>query len=148
MFGLRLHRGIVVLAVAALALVAACGDDDATETTATTAATTTAAVTTSAVTTTAVTTTTAVPATTVAGGATITVANFQFSPADVEITVGQTVAFNFTGGTHTASAVDGSWSSGEKSSGGNFEISFDQPGTYAFVCQIHGSMQGTITVTG
>ena len=143
MFGLRLHRGIVVLAIAAFAVVAACGDDDATETTATTAATTTAAVTTSAVT-----TTTAVPVTTVAGGATITVANFQFSPAAVEITVGQTVTFTFTGGTHTASAVDGSWSSGEKSSGGSFEISFDQAGTYDFVCQIHGSMQGTITVTG
>jgi plastocyanin len=142
MFGLRLHRGIVVLAIATFAVVAACGDDDATETTATTAATTTAAVTTSGVTTTAAT------ATTIAGGATITVANFQFTPADVEITLGQTVAFSFTGGTHTASAVDGTWSSGEKSAGENFEIVFDQPGSYDFVCQIHGSMQGTITVTG
>jgi plastocyanin len=142
MIGLRLHRGIAVLAVATLAVVAACGDDDATETT-TTAVTTTAAVTTSAVT-----TTTVAPGTTIVEGATITVANFQFTPADVEITVGQTVAFIFTSGTHTASAVDGSWSSGEKSAGGNFEIAFDEPGTFDFVCQIHGSMQGTITVTG
>lgn len=143
MFGLRLPRRAAILAVATLALVAACGDDDATETTTTTAASTTAAVTTSAVT-----TTTAGSATTIGGGAEITVANFQFTPAEVEISVGQTVTFAFTGGTHTASAADGTWSSGEKTAGGNFEISFDQPGTYDFVCQIHGSMQGTITVTG
>ena len=125
----RLHRLVAVLIVT-VGLLAACGDD----TTATTAAATTTSATTA-------------PATTVPGGATISVSNFKFEPADVEITVGQTVTFSFVGGTHTATADDGSWSSGEKSAGGNFEVSFDQPGTYAFHCEIHASMQGTITVT-
>ena len=141
MTGLRLHRSIVTFIIAASSAVVACGDDATTETTLSTT-------TTAAVTTTLGATTTVAPATTVAGGATITVSNFEFSPAAVEIAVGQTVTFTFTGGIHTASAVDGSWSSGEKSSGGSFEVSFDRPGSFDFVCQIHGAMQGTITVRG
>ena len=118
-------RRIAAVLIAVIGLVAACGDDDA--------ATTTAATT---------------SATTVVGGATISVSNFKYEPADVTITPGQTVTFAFLGGTHTATADDGAWSSGEKSGGENFAFTFDQPGTFAFHCEIHASMQGTITVTG
>ncbi len=48
---------------------------------------------------------------------------------------------------HTATAEDGSFDSGTLASGATFEHTFSDPGTYAYLCQIHPDMTGTIEVT-
>ena len=37
--------------------------------------------------------------------------------------------------------------SGSMKQGGTYSHAFDKPGTYAYHCQIHNIMKGTITVT-
>ncbi len=49
--------------------------------------------------------------------------------------------------THTVSADDNSWSSGDLESGESFIMSFTQAGTYAYHCEAHPYMKGTIIVT-
>ena len=48
---------------------------------------------------------------------------------------------------HTASASDGSFDTKKLQGGATVEIvAPSKPGTYAFVCKIHPSMKGTLTV--
>ncbi|MEX1207185.1 MAG: biphenyl 2,3-dioxygenase [Acidimicrobiia bacterium] len=75
----------------------------------------------------------------------ISVSNFQFSPANRTITVGDTIVWSFTGGTHTTTGNGGVWDSGVRSSG-SFSRQFNSAGSFGYVCSIHGSMTGTITV--
>ncbi len=127
-------RLFIVAAITALATItASCGDDDTTETTAATTTTAAGATTTVA---------TTIPS---IAAATIAVSNFQFTPGEVTIAVGETVTFAFAG-THTTTAVDGSWASGNKSAGETFDVTPAAAGTYEFFCSIHASMRGTITV--
>ena len=130
---MRTRLGLV-LAVFAL-VVAACGDDGAGTTTATGATTTDAVV-----------TTTVASSTTGGGGEAteIEVASFTFNPGELTVAAGTTVRWvNQDGVTHT----DGVWN-GSLSSGGTFEFTFDTPGTYGYICNIHSTMQGTVIVTG
>jgi plastocyanin len=79
----------------------------------------------------------------------------QFVPGSVDIATGESVTWAFTGGTHnvngtTGPAEDADWpevNSGFHSSG-EFRYTFNQPGTYAFVCDAHAGMGGTVNVTG
>jgi len=122
-----------ILLIPLVLVAAACGDDDA-------ATTTTAAPTTTAETTT---TTAAEPS-----PAIITISDFDFGePITVE--VGRTVTvFNEDGATHTWTSTEGVFDSGDLAQGESFEFTFEEPGEYAFFCEIHPSMTGTITVTG
>lgn len=129
-------RLVPVLLLALLA--GACGDDGG-------VATTTAAPTTTAPTTTV---TAAPPTTGGAAAATVEVASFSFTPADVAITVGDSVAFTWASGTHTVTARDGSFDSGPLSSGATFTAAFATAGTFEYFCNFHASMRGTITVSG
>jgi len=116
------RRLVTLLAVLTLALVA-CGDDD----------------------TTASTTTTGGGAN---GDATIVIEDFAFN-APATVASGTTITVqNRDGTTHTWTATDGAFDSGNISGGGSFQTTLDTPGVYAFSCQIHPNMQGTITVTG
>jgi plastocyanin len=79
----------------------------------------------------------------------------QFVPGSVDIATGESVSWAFTGGTHnvngtTGPAEDADWpdvNSGFHSSG-EFQYTFNQPGTYAFVCDAHAGMGGTVNVSG
>jgi plastocyanin len=79
----------------------------------------------------------------------------QFVPPSVDIETGDTVVWNFTGGTHNVNGTSGpaedpEWpqvDSGFKSSG-EYRYTFTKPGTYAFVCDAHPGMAGTVTATG
>lgn len=122
-------RVVPVLLVALLAV--ACGDDDATTTTVG-----------------ATTTVTVAPTTTAGGGATVTVASFSFTPADVAIAAGDTVTFTWESGTHTVTARDGSFASGALSTGATYTANFATAGTFEFFCEFHPSMTGTIVVAG
>jgi plastocyanin len=76
---------------------------------------------------------------------------------DVAIETGDTVTWNFDGSgvAHNAAAAndvpaDPAWGTyaGQFVTSGAYDRRFTQPGTYEYVCQAHGGMSGTITVTG
>lgn len=78
----------------------------------------------------------------------ITIENFSFSGA-TEVAAGTKLKVtNNDTTTHTFTADDGSFDSGNIEPGGTFEVTLDQPGTVSYHCSIHSSMKGSITVTG
>jgi plastocyanin len=80
-------------------------------------------------------------------GATITIAGGSFGdPLTVEAGTTVTVV-NESAEEHTLTADDGSFGTGVIAPGGSATLTFDTPGTFAFSCSIHSSMQGSITVT-
>ena len=74
---------------------------------------------------------------------------FAFQPKTLEVPVGTTVTWtNQDAIQHSVTATDGSFDSGFFTQGGTFAQTFEQPGTYAYYCARHGSMQGEVTVIG
>ncbi len=80
-----------------------------------------------------------------------------FVPATASIETGDTVTWNFPEqGIHNAMSTnavpeDPNWepfTTGTVPSRGPHPYTFTQPGSYAFVCQVHPNMTGAITVTG
>jgi YD repeat-containing protein len=80
----------------------------------------------------------------------VLVQNFRFNPTTFSVTAGSTVtwAWDSDGQAHTVTSNDAgsTFNSGQKSSG-TFEHTFATAGTFAYHCEIHPSMVGTITVT-
>ena len=80
-------------------------------------------------------------------GATVSIVDFAFDPASVEVPVGATVTWTNTGAApHTATASDGTFDSGQLAPGATFSHTFTATGTFPYVCQIHPQMTGTVTV--
>lgn len=98
----------------------------------------------------ATTTTSAGAATTVTPTETyISINDFKFSPATLTVTAGTTVSWrNDQGVTHTVTADDGSFDSGDVVQGAEFSQVFATAGTFAYHCTIHDTMTGTVTVEG
>ena len=72
---------------------------------------------------------------------------FAFQPNSLEVPVGTTVTWtNDDAIQHSVTASDNSFDSGFFTQGGTFSHTFDHPGTYAYYCARHGSMQGEIKV--
>jgi plastocyanin len=87
------------------------------------------------------------PASDVSGN-TVTIQDFTFGPATLEITAGTTVTFtNMDSASHTATADDGSWDTGTIDGGASATLTFDTPGTYTYKCAFHPNMTGTIVVS-
>jgi LPXTG-motif cell wall-anchored protein len=83
----------------------------------------------------------------VAGDPGVTIADFHFSPASTTIHVGDTITWSNSGpSSHTATASNGSFNTGILKKGQSASHTFTQPGTYAYACQIHPFMHGTIVV--
>jgi plastocyanin len=77
----------------------------------------------------------------------VAIVDFAFSPQIITITAGTTVRWTNTGNfIHTSTSDTGLWDSGDIGSGGVFTRTFDTPGSYAYHCMHHLSMQGTIVV--
>lgn len=77
---------------------------------------------------------------------TVQIQDFAFTPATLNIHVGDTVVFsNGDDVTHNVSG-DG-LSSGDIAAGKSWTHTFDKAGTYAYVCTYHSGMKGTIAVT-
>ncbi len=71
---------------------------------------------------------------------------FAFSPAEVEIAVGDSVTWtNEDSATHDATG-DGGIASGSLGQGETYTKTFDTAGTYEYICGIHPSMTGTVVV--
>jgi plastocyanin len=78
----------------------------------------------------------------------IQVAGFAFTPTEVEVAAGARIEWTNADPTpHTVTARDGSFDSGTLDPGARFATAFEQPGTFAYFCQIHPSMRGTVRVT-
>jgi plastocyanin len=96
-------------------------------------------------------TTTAASATTAggsSGGSTATIQNFAFHPATVNVKAGQKVTWtNDDSTTHTVTADDGSFDSGDLSPGKTFSSTLAKSGTIKYHCSIHSFMHGTVSVS-
>jgi plastocyanin len=78
----------------------------------------------------------------------VSIANFSFTPAKLSISVGTTVFWtNNDTVTHTVTADQGAFDSGDLSPGNTFSFTFSKAGTYPYHCNIHSSMVGTIVVS-
>lgn len=76
----------------------------------------------------------------------VTIQGRKFLPPELTIAPGDTVIFNNTSGTHTATALDGSFDTGRLKKGQSGQISVAARGTYPYRCELHRSMKGTIIV--
>jgi plastocyanin len=121
---MRLSRLVIALAIAVL--VAACGgssNDDSTPTTQPSQ-----------------------PAS--AASDTVTIKDFKFGPATLNVKQGAKVTVtNSDSTTHTATANEGAFDTGDLDPGASKTITLSKPGSYAYHCQIHSFMKGTIVVS-
>lgn len=71
-----------------------------------------------------------------------------FDPATVTILVGEGVDWdNHDLFTHTVTANDASWDSGDVNSGGAFARAFGAAGTFPYHCKYHAGMDGKVVVS-
>lgn len=90
-------------------------------------------------------TATAQPAPTPAAIA-VEIKGFAFNPEIITIPKGTTVTWtNKDGAVHTVTADI--FDSGRLSQGKTFSYTFNQTGTFGYICNIHSSMTGKVTVT-
>ena len=84
-----------------------------------------------------------------ADATTVVIANLAFDPSAITVPTGTTVAWtNEDAVPHTVTSTDGVFDSGIFDPGGNFAFTFNEPGSFAYVCQLHPQMQGTVTAEG
>ena len=78
----------------------------------------------------------------------VTIVDFAFEPATLDVSAGATVSWTNTGQVvHTVTADNSAFNSGEMSPGATVTGAFDTPGTYTYHCSIHPDMAGTLIVT-
>jgi plastocyanin len=79
---------------------------------------------------------------------TVDITNFTFDPGTVTIQVGDTVTWtNNDAMPHTATSTDDPATfDGEMQPGESFSFTFEEEGTFAYFCEIHPQMEGTIVV--
>ena len=88
-----------------------------------------------------------VAANTTTNGTEIVISNFSFSPSTLHVAPGTTITItNHDGVTHTVTAGDKSFDSGQIAGGATATVTIKSPGTYAYHCDIHNYMTGTIEV--
>src|ERR671916_384875 len=84
-----------------------------------------------------------------ADATTVIIANLAFDPASITVSTGTTVAWtNDDAVPHTVTSTDGAFDSGIFDPGGNFSFTFNEPGSFPYICQLHPQMQGTVTAEG
>lgn len=83
-----------------------------------------------------------------ASGDQVEVKNFAFSPNALSVKVGTTVTWKFDDDTaHTVKADDGSFQSSALTGGKTYSFTFNKAGQYSYICSIHPSMHGKVTVS-
>lgn len=79
--------------------------------------------------------------------ATVTMQNMSFSTTSLSITKGTTVTWtNNDNTTHTVTADDNSFNSGDITAGHSFTRTFSTPGTFAYHCIYHSMMKANVVV--
>lgn len=80
--------------------------------------------------------------------------DISFNPQELQVAPGTTVTWtNQDGFPHTVTAgtrdnPTGLFESGNISTDGTFNFTFEEPGTYEYFCSIHDGMRGVIVVGG
>ena len=84
-----------------------------------------------------------------ADATTVVIANLAFDPSAITVPTGTTVAWtNDDAVPHTVTSTDGAFDSGKFDPGGSFSFTFNEPGSFPYICQLHPQMQGTVTAEG
>lgn len=81
---------------------------------------------------------------------TVTIQDFAFSPASITVKAGTTVTWTNKDSTvHTVTETDGKTGpdSGTMEQGKAYSFTYVAAGTYAYHCNFHSGMTGTVTVT-
>ena len=77
----------------------------------------------------------------------VTIEDFAFDPADLTVSVGDTVTWsNDDSAAHTATADGGSFDTGAIASGGATSVTFSTAGTFTYHCSIHATMTARVVV--
>ena len=78
----------------------------------------------------------------------VTIKSFTFSPKTLQVKAGAKVAVKNRDGTaHTVTANKGAFDTGDIDGGSSATVTVKKSGTYAYHCNIHDTMKGTITAT-
>jgi plastocyanin len=82
-----------------------------------------------------------------AASAAVTISDFKFAPASVTVNVGDTVTWSNAGpSSHSATATGGSFDTGIFPEGESRSHTFEEAGTFSYICTPHPQMEGTVTV--
>ena len=77
----------------------------------------------------------------------VAIADFSFSPDATQVAAGTEVTWHNEDPTeHTVTAADGAFASEALGSGQSFTFRFDEPGRYAYFCEIHPDMKAVLSV--
>jgi plastocyanin len=77
----------------------------------------------------------------------VTIRDFSFSPATITVNVGEAVTWTNDGPTgHSATANDGSFDTGVFPRGQSRSHTFNEAGTFSYICTPHPQMKGTVRV--
>jgi plastocyanin len=78
----------------------------------------------------------------------VTIQDFAFAPGDLEVSVGDTVTWtNLDSTSHTVTDDTGAFASGSIAGEATFEFTFEAAGEFAYHCDFHPGMTGTVTVS-
>lgn len=81
--------------------------------------------------------------------ASVEIVDFAYEPVDVTVNVGGTIEWtNSDSAPHTATAEDDSFDTGSLDKGDAAKITFDEAGTFKYICTFHPFMNATVEVVG
>lgn len=76
----------------------------------------------------------------------VMIKGMQFSPAVVNVAVGDTITFtNMDSAPHTATAKNGAFDTGRLSKGKSAEITISSAGDVSYFCAVHPSMKAKVS---
>jgi plastocyanin len=84
-----------------------------------------------------------------AGGTEVEIVDFEFAPQELTVAAGTTVTWTNEDSAPHAVQDDsdlGADESEDLAQGDTFQLTYDEPGTYPYVCGIHNYMTGTVVV--
>ncbi len=77
----------------------------------------------------------------------VTISDYEFTPATITVQQGDEVTWTNDGpSSHSATADDDSFDTGVFGAGGSRSVSFDDAGTFTYICTPHPTMEGTVIV--
>ena len=83
-----------------------------------------------------------------AGGKDVSIENFSFTPFSVTVSVGDSVTWTNQDAavTHTATANNGAFDTGQIKTGASATVTFKKAGTFNYHCSVHPGMTGRVVV--
>ena len=78
----------------------------------------------------------------------VEIADLAFNPETLTVAVGSTVTWVNADPDvpHTSTSDDDVWNSDTLNEGDDFSFTFDEAGTFAYFCEVHPTMRGSIVV--